>query len=420
VLEGGAGNDWMRGFGGNDIVRFGRGDGQDTVEHYDSWNGLPDTEAATTTDSIEFDSDVLPSEVMARRNGGNLVLTIAGTSDSLNVVQQFRNDNYAHEFGLDEVRFADGTVWTRAMLAEMVLVGTSSNETLAGFNDRNDVITGGAGNDSMSGKAGNDYLRGDEGVDTMNGDAGNDLLQGGAGGDVMTDTSGTALLDGGADNDSLTGGAGSELLIGGAGSDSINTGAGSDIIAFNRGDGTDTVAVSTAKDNTISLGGGIAYADLYFEKSGNNLVLKTAGAGSAEGLVLTNWYAAAANHSVLNLQMVVEAAADFEAGSSDPLVNQKVARFDFDGLAGAFDAARGVDPLITSWALSNALTTYHLAGSDTEAIGGDLTYYYGLYGALTGINTSSALEVTGNASFGAGTQTLRQFTGISGGPTTLA
>jgi Ca2+-binding RTX toxin-like protein len=420
VLEGGAGNDWMRGFGGNDIVRFGRGDGQDTVEHYDSWNGLPDAEAATTTDSIEFRADVLPAEVVARRNGGNLVLSIAGTTDLLTVVQQFRSDNAVHEFGVDEARFADGTVWTRSMLAELVLVGTAAAETLTGFNDRNDVITGGAGNDSMSGKSGNDYLRGDDGVDTMNGDAGNDLLQGGAGADAITDTSGNALLDGGADNDSLTGGAGNELFIGGAGTDTLNTGAGADIIAFNRGDGTDTVAVSTAKDNTLSLGGGIAYADLYFERSGNNLVLKTAGAGVAEGLVFTNWYVAAANHSVLSLQMVVEAGADFDAGSADPLVNKKVARFDFDGLAGAFDAARAADPLLTTWALSNALSAYHLAGSDTDAIGGDLAYFHGLNGGLAGINTSAAQEVTGNAGFGTATQTLRQFAGISGGLTTLA
>jgi Ca2+-binding RTX toxin-like protein len=420
VMDGGAGSDWMRGYGGSDVYLFARGDGQDTVQNYDSWNGWPEAEAATTTDTIEFKADVLASDIVARRNFGNLVLTIAGTSDSVTSVGQFSGDWAISDYGVDQIRFADGTVWSRATIAGKVLEGTSAAETLTGFTDRNDIITGGAGNDTMSGKGGNDYLRGDDGADTMTGDAGNDLLQGSAGADSMSDSGGNTLFDGGADADSMTGGSGNELFIGGAGNDTINAGAGADMIVFNRGDGTDTVAVSTAKDNSVSLGGGITYADLYFEKSGNNLILKTAGASATEGLSFTNWYAATANRSVLNLQMLVEASADFDASSTDPLVNKKVARFDFDALAGQFDAARAADPLLTTWALNNALASYQFAGSDDAALGGDLAYYYGLNGNLTGMNTSAAQDVVGAAAFGTSAQMLRPFTGISGGPTTLS
>jgi len=45
---------------------------------------------------------------------------------------------------------------------------------------------------------------------------------------------------------------------------------------------------------------------------------------------------------------------------------------------------------VSSWVLTNALLDAHLAGSDTEAIGGDLAYRYGLNGGLTSIGLAQA------------------------------
>ncbi|HCX32976.1 MAG TPA: hypothetical protein DHV08_05055, partial [Rhodocyclaceae bacterium] len=164
-----------------------------------------------------------------------------------------------------------------------------------------------------------------------------------------------------AGNDTLWGGAGSELYVGGAGNDGINPFGGADVIAFNRGDGRDFVYASTGEDNTLSLGRGIGYADLRLGKTGNHLVVET---GAGESLTLRDWYAADANHSVLTLQMVAEAMADFDSGGIDPLRDHKVESFDFPGLAAAFDDARAAEPSLTSWALADALTRFHLAGSD--------------------------------------------------------
>jgi Ca2+-binding RTX toxin-like protein len=301
------------------------------------------------------------------------------------------------------------------MLAAKVLEGTSVGETLTGFNDRSDIIFGQAGNDIIAAKDGNDFVHGGDGTDTINGDAGTDILQGGAGIDTINDTAGNTLFDGGGDNDTLTGNSGNELFIGGAGNDTINTGAGADILAFNRGDGSDTAAVSTVKDNSVSLGGGIAYADLFFEKSGNNLVMKTAGAASTEGITFTNWYAASANRSVLNMQMIVEASADFDAGSADALRNKKVAEFNFDGLVGAFDAARAANPALTSWALTDALVSFHLGGSDTAALGGDLAYQQGRFGNLANVGTVGAQNVLGGSGFGSATQTFQPLSSLQEG-----
>jgi hypothetical protein len=114
-----------------------------------------------------------------------------------------------------------------------------------------------------------------------------------------------------------------------------------------------------------------------FTKSSNNLILSLGTNG--DKITFVNWYASApANKSVLDLQVIAEAMADFDASSSDALRNKKIANFDFTGLANAFDAAGAP----SGWALTNALLTKHLGGSDTQALGGDLAYRYGLNRSL--------------------------------------
>ena len=70
--------------------------------------------------------------------------------------------------------------------------------------------------------------------------------------------------------------------------------------------------------------------------------------------------------------MIEEAAADFVAGGADALRDNKIETFNFAGLADRFDQALVATPGLTSWALTNALTDFHLSGSDTAALGGDL------------------------------------------------
>lgn len=145
-------------------------------------------------------------------------------------------------------------------------------------------------------------------------------------------------------------------------------------------------------------------------KTGNNLEINLGGA--AEKITLVNWYLSApTNKSVFNLQVITEAMADFDAGSVDPLLNKKVARFDFSGLADAFDAAGANN----NWALSNALLSEHLAGSNSEAMGGDLAYRYGLTGSLANIGFDPAAAILSAASFGTATQTLQSVSTLEQG-----
>jgi hypothetical protein len=187
------------------------------------------------------------------------------------------------------------------------------------------------------------------------------------------------------------------------------------VIAFNLGDGIDTIYGGRDGGNTLSLGGGIRYENLRFSKDGKDLVVNVS---AADRVVLKNWYSG--NKSLLNLQLVQDAVAEFDAGSADPLYRHKVQTFDFLGLVSAFDAARAATPGLTSWALTNALLEWHLSHADEEAIGGDLAYWYAKNRSFNGISIQAAQAVVGASGFGSDAQTLRPFSGLQEGLTKLA
>ncbi len=106
---------------------------------------------------------------------------------------------------------------------------------------------------------------------------------------------------------------------------------------------------------------------------------------------------------------------DFDPNSADALLNQRSQVFDFIGLFNEFEQARSATPGLNAWQLSNALTQFHLSGSNDSALGGDLAYYYGVNGALSGISLNAAQQVIGAAGFGADAQTLQAFSGLQEG-----
>ncbi len=254
----------------------------------------------------------------------------------------------------------------------------------------------------------NNAIFGNAGRNTLGGGAGTDLLFGGAGADTLSDSLGNNLLDGGAGNDSLSGGAGNEFLAGGAGDDLITTGKGADVIAFNRGDGRDTVVASSGKDNTLSLGHGITYADLKFVKNDKDLVLIT---GSNEQLTFKDWYAGnwlwgVDNRSVATLQLFTEGGSDYSVNSTNKLNNRKIQQFDFASLVAKFDAARSANPRLTNWSLASSLPAAYLGGSDTSAIGGELAYQYARSGDLQAVPIPAAQIALAAAEFGVAKQAL--------------
>jgi Ca2+-binding RTX toxin-like protein len=385
-LEGGTGNDTLRGAYGSDTYFFNLGDGQDTI--YES--AAADS---TSVDVVEFGAGITAADVtLMRTNTYDLAITYGSLGDQVIVRNYYSNNTYR----IEQIKFADGTTLESEAIYQMGMTihGTDGADTMTGLSgDHSDTLYGGAGNDTLSGGNGADFLYGG---------AGNDTLHAYASSYVSSETVGNLLM-GGEGADLLYGAYGSDLLIGGTGNDTITTYVGADIIAFNSGDGQDLVNASTGADNSISLGGGITYADLQFSKSGNNLILKT---GGTDQITFKDWYASSTNKSVANLQVIAEAMADFDANGSDTLLDNRIETFDFVGLVDAFDQARAADTTITSWSLSDALLDFHLSGSDAEAIGGDLAYQYGVNGSLAGMGLNAVQGVMGAANFGQSAQTL--------------
>ena len=122
---------------------------------------------------------------------------------------------------------------------------------------------------------------------------------------------------------------------------------------------------------------------------------------------------------MLNLQVIADAMAGFDANSADPLLNQRVQTFDFRGIVSAFDAQRAANPGLSNWALSSALLNFHLSGSDGAALGGDLAYQYGNRGSLAGIGMQSVFDTLAAQGFGVTAQTLKPFTGLAEGQVKL-
>ena len=393
---------------------------------------------AGKTDAVQFAADITIADVSMKRAGSNLEISIIGTTDKLTISSYFFQDG-AGSYQLEEIRFADGTVWNVEMVKAMVLLPTTGNDNLIGYatadiisgengndtiyaGDGNDTVTGGEGADYLSGENGNDLVIGGAGNDTLYGDNGNDILDGGigddslygntgtdilqagAGNDYLFDSSGAALFDGGSGNDTIYGGANAEIFIGGQGNDTYTTGAGNDVVLFNKGDGQDVFAAGGTGNDTVSLGGsGLRYEDLSLAKSGTDLVLKV---GATDQITFRNWYATTPTRPVATLQVIADAMEDFDQGGSDPLKDQRVERFNFTGLVDSFDAARVANSNLSSWALTNALTNFQLDGSDTAAIGGDFAYQYGKNGTLSGMGVTPALNALSDVNLGATPQAL--------------
>ena len=414
-LDGGVGADTLIGNTGNDIYVVDNAG--DVIQDLSGFDRVE----SSISYSLGFGLEDLTLTGMNAINGvGNELSNVLIGNAASNVLDGAAGNDVMIGGAGDDIYVVDSVNdWVGEYLGEGTDTVQSSIEYTLGVNLENLTLTGTAAingtgntlNNVINDNSANNLLNGGQGDDTVNGGAGNDVLEGADGNDTLSDTAGNNLFNGGAGTDILTGSTGNELFIGGAGNDTITTGTGADIIVFNKGDGQDTVAASIGADNTLSLGGGINYANLAMSKSGNDLILAT---GNSDQITLQNWYSGTTNHSVANLQLVLDAGS-YNAGSIDPLLNQQVQSFNFAALAQAFDQAIVDNPMLTAWNLTDSLLSAHLSGSDTAALSGDLAYQYNLNGSLAGIGLASAQTVINDASFGVSPQQLQPLASLQTG-----
>lgn len=378
TLQGKAGNDLLEGGAGDDTYLFARGDGKDTLLDVDY--------SEDNLDILKLDEAILPGDIAVTRRGDDAVLSLGETDDAV-TLQLW---NAGAPFQIERIEFADGSHWSGAQLQQMLLnapmVGTDGGERMFAWYGMDEHMQGLGGTDLLFAGVANDLIDGGTGNDLIDADDGDDILRGGEGND---------------------------MLIGGAGNDTLETGTGMNILAFNAGHGHDTVRAGTGAGNALSLGLGIAYADLFLAKTGDDLVLIT---GMGARIVFAGWYAAGGGPSVSMLQVVLEGGSDYQPESDSALHNRKVELFSFASLVQAFDQARALDPGLAPWAVESYLVDAYVGGSDDSAIGASLAYLYATSGYLRNIGVIPVQMLLENEGFGETSQVLLPIGDFGGGP----
>jgi Ca2+-binding RTX toxin-like protein len=246
TLDGGVGNDTLTGYAGHDTYIFNRGGGQDIIDEHAYYLDFSNVHGRVYFgggyDILNFGSGIAADDITLKRSRNDLVLAINGSSDQVTIKGWGNNNGHDEEdvdSRIDEVRFADGTVWDATAIwfkLATPLIGTGGQDTLIAWNLENAT---------MEGLAGDDVLYGNKGSDTLDGGTGNDLLYGNAGNDTYI---------------------------------------------FSLGDGQDTIIDHDATAGNLDIirfGAGIAASDITFSRSGYHVILGIN--GSNDQLKIQNW-----------------------------------------------------------------------------------------------------------------------------------
>ena len=378
TLNGGSGNDTLTGESGNDSMTGGAGD---------------------DTYYVEEIGDVV---VEVAEQGTDTVYSSISTYTLGSIVENLTLYGY-----LGGVQVGTGNGLNNVITANQNLGKLSKLSGLAG----NDTLIGSGGKDTLDGGTGADILMGSTGDDVLDGSDDCDVLQGGAGNDFLNDTLGSNLLVGGAGDDRITAGYGN-LLVGGTGNDTLRTGVGKNVLAFNRGDGLDTILMVAGAQNTLSFGK-ISVNAVTLRHDGNNLILD---AGGGDRLTFRDWYVGMGNQTITTLQFFEEETAEY-SDSNSAAFNKKVASYDFDRLVSAADLASSrnqngqyqyTGSNLDRWFITNGLSKAFMSSSITDAVGGDLAYQYAQKGSFEGYSLSSTQTTLQAGQFGISAQSLIQ------------
>ena len=114
----------------------------------------------------------------------------------------------------------------------------------------------------------------------------------------------------------------------------------------------------------------------------------------------------------MNLQVIAQSIADFDAAGSALLKDNNVETINFAGIVDKFELARGTNATFSNWAMTNALMDFHLSGGDTVVLGGDLDYRYGKNANLNNLSVNPAQSILGSTQFGSAAQTLQPTTSL--------
>ena len=206
IIDPGTGNDVMQDLQGNDVYIFGRGYGHDTIydgrvgSYYDS------PVDGGNRDKINILPGVSPSDITIRRHNNDMILTVKGTDDQLDVIGFFADSSKSsHGVGvgaIEQICFTDGTIWELSDIQDAVrhitepVYSNDDKDTYYGF-ESDDIIIGSNKNDEMYGCGGDDTLNGGVGNDKLDGGLGNDtyVYAKNSGSDTICDSGGNDTIE---------------------------------------------------------------------------------------------------------------------------------------------------------------------------------------------------------------------------------
>ncbi|MEL3892203.1 M10 family metallopeptidase C-terminal domain-containing protein, partial [Ferrovibrio sp. MS7] len=262
VYNAGAGNDIIKGHGGNQKI-YGEA-GNDILYAYFETRGEQagkyDNNAKDLLDGGDGD------DILVVSGGTHTLIGGAGT-DTIDY-SPVSNNIYV------DLSAGTGSGGTNTTLTQIIsgvenIVGSFGSDFIFGDASANHLI-GNSGNDELRGEAGNDILYGGNGDDILRGGAGADIMDGGAGIDTASyqaamagvivslldckgtggEAAGDSLLSfenlrGSAYADTLIGDANANYIDGGTGADSIDGGAGNDVAGYTRSVAAITINLTT-------------------------------------------------------------------------------------------------------------------------------------------------------------------------------
>jgi Ca2+-binding RTX toxin-like protein len=334
-----------------------------------------------TGDEINFNgtvttlnlSSALSSEAIAL--DANNVLSYGG--NTLYDFATVTKANYTHT--------GTGTLdWVGSALAGNQVISANTSGTAAA------TITGGAGNDTLTGNLGANTITGGDGNDVISALAGNDTISGGAG------------------NDALTAGDGADTVSGGAGNDTVTlteSGSSADVVEISSVVGTSTDSASVVVASGLDTGGdtitGFDLAADTLKITATNVVAFEHGTHTGVGAGSVELSATGVVGEFSKMTAVVELGSSTTAGTI------------------AIGAAATGDIAVTFSGLTNAgvaVTDLTVAGIEASLEGRIQYVLTGTAAANTIVGGSLADSISGGAdadslSGGAGVDTLTGGTG---------
>ena len=340
LFYGGAGNDSLVGGDDGDIFVTATGEGVDTLAggeggtdadtlHFTGVAGVSLTytgaEAGSYTYGAGGSGTFSQIETVTHSDGADTITasavttgmtivaaagadSVTGGSGADSIYGGADNDTLAGGLGSDRIFAGSGNDWVTDERAGNLSGGGADTVDLGDGNDvfvgtgqnngDNDLVYGGAGDDTIDTRQADDTVYGGDGNDVittqnedsqfgdaMYGDAGDDRITGANTDDTLYGGTGADTLSGGSNSDTLYGGDGNDQLTGGSGDDMLDGGSDADTFLIASGEGRDTITggETGADSDTLAFTGGVGVSVTYTGSEAGSYIFGGGGGGGSGG-----------------------------------------------------------------------------------------------------------------------------------------